>query len=419
MPRPELMAIGDSIYNGVRSLMIDRTLAAWSVPAQVAAAFGWTFVSPDYPRPVLADVEQMFRDPIELLDFHRIAMTNASQWLDGGQWSTQPLFHNLSIAQQVVNDIGTANFADSWTAAKQLLAQGDALPLTQFPVLYQAINTCFVLNPEQTPGDDRTAIDILAEAKPKRLMVNIGINNGLWSLLLLADPDDFQKRLDPTSDMKVLAGRLAEDCPDIEYFYVNLFPKPSAIANLASRMDDDMPSGGYYDKYISRLIGTGGIARAKMKEIDDWVHDTLNPRIKAAFAPLGHRVHFVDLYAQTAAYDWKSRIFTKQILVNHDGTQVLIDNAPLEALPFGGRLDGGMFGLDNLHPSIPGYGVIAEAVCDTIAITEGVVAPTIDLQKCFDADSLLHDLPGTLVFTDFLLDIVGSFIDINSLDATA
>ena len=59
MTNPELMAIGDSVYNGVRSLTIDRVLASHSVPAQVAAAFGWDFVSPDYPRPVLANLEEL------------------------------------------------------------------------------------------------------------------------------------------------------------------------------------------------------------------------------------------------------------------------------------------------------------------------------------------------------------------------
>ena len=35
------MAIGDSIYNGTRSLTTNAELAALSVPAQVARAFGW------------------------------------------------------------------------------------------------------------------------------------------------------------------------------------------------------------------------------------------------------------------------------------------------------------------------------------------------------------------------------------------
>ena len=61
---PELMAIGDSLGNGVRSLTIDSDLAAHAVPAQVARAFNWDFVAPDYPRPMLADFEAIFRDPL-------------------------------------------------------------------------------------------------------------------------------------------------------------------------------------------------------------------------------------------------------------------------------------------------------------------------------------------------------------------
>lgn len=40
MAPPELMAIGDSLGNGVRSLMINDVLASHSVSAQIARAFG-------------------------------------------------------------------------------------------------------------------------------------------------------------------------------------------------------------------------------------------------------------------------------------------------------------------------------------------------------------------------------------------
>ena len=59
--RPELMAIGDSIYNGTRSLTTNAELARLSVPAQVARAFGWDFKSPAYPFDVLFNLEALFR----------------------------------------------------------------------------------------------------------------------------------------------------------------------------------------------------------------------------------------------------------------------------------------------------------------------------------------------------------------------
>jgi hypothetical protein len=219
----EMMAIGDSIYNGVRSLTIDADLAAHSVPAQVAAAFRWNFISPDYPRVMLANFEQVFSDPLSgTLNLIKGAAANAHAWLADGTWSQNAVFHNLSIAQQVVNDLTTANYSDALTKAGQLAAKGATLQLSELPVLYQALNTCFVLNPQRTPGDKRTAIDILADAKPKRLLINIGINDGLWELLLMGDATNYQKNVDPTAAMGKLAADLQARCGDIQHFYINL-----------------------------------------------------------------------------------------------------------------------------------------------------------------------------------------------------
>ena len=417
----EMMAIGDSLYNGVRSLTIDADLAAHSVPAQVAAAFRWDFVSPDYPRVMLADFEKEFSDTLSgTLNLVKNAAANAHAWLADSSWSQNALFHNLSIAQQVVNDLSTANYSDSLVVAEQLSALGATLPLEKLPSLYQALNTCFVLNPRRVDGDSRTAIDILAAAKPRRLLINIGVNDGLWTLLLMGDASNYPSRVDPTAAMRKLAAALQAKCPDIEHFYINLFPKPSAIANLMPRTDDETPRNGYFQQYLGRLIQAGGIPGATMQAVDTWVNTTLNPAIKAAFQALGAKAHFVDLYAMNAAYDRKNGIWTKSVNLHHGSTQIMLDNLPLEILPlFGGRKDGGLFGLDNLHPTIVGYGLIAQAVCDTIAATEGLAPPVINLQSCYEANSLLNSLPPRIALADFVLGLVGAFIPGASRGLTA
>ncbi len=417
----EMMAIGDSLYNGVRSLTIDADLAAHSVPAQVANAFRWEFVSPDYPRVMLVDFEKEFSDTLSgTLNLIKNAAANAHAWLADSSWSQNALFHNLSIAQQVVNDLATANYSDALAVAEQLSALGATLPLEQLPSLYQALNTCFVLNPQRVGGDRRTAIDILAAAKPKRLLINIGVNDGLWTLLLMGDASNYQTVVDPTAAMRRLAAALQAKCPDIEHFYINLFPKPSAIANLMPRTDDETPRNGYFQQYLGRLIQAGGISGTTMQAVDTWVNTTLNPAIKTAFQALGAKAHFVDLYAMNAAYDRKNGIWTKSVNLHHGSTQVMLDNLPLEILPlFGGRKDGGLFGLDNLHPTIVGYGLIAQAVCDTIAATEGLAPPVINLQSCYEANSLLNNLPPRIALADFVLGLVGAFIPGASRSVTA
>lgn len=426
MAPPELMAIGDSLGNGVRSLTINRSLAAHSVPAQVARAFNWDFIAPDYPRPMLADFERIFRDPIAgTLDLIRNAAINAHAWLADEQWSQQTVFHNLSIAQQVVKDTFTATYADAISSANKIAALGSNMPIQQLPDLYKALNTCFILNPRRTQNDKHTAIDILASAKPKRVLIHIGVNDGLWELLLMADPTDFTNRINPTADMRTLALRLREFCPHTKYFYINLFPKPSAIANLMPPWaggDPPVPTQGYYNKYVSHLLGAGGIDRTRMQQIDTWVRDVLNPQVREAFAPLGDRANFVDLYANSAAYDRKNRIATKMVNLHRNATAILLDNAAIDIVPIIGGLSGfggGLFGLDNLHPTLVGYGLIAQAVCDVIAATEALAPPRIDLQACYNADSLLNNLPTTIGLADFALQFIGGFIGGGSLAATA
>jgi hypothetical protein len=99
------------------------------------------------------------------------------------------------------------------------------------------------------------------------------------------------------------------------------------------------------------------------------------------------------------------------VIVHSGSTQILLDNLPLEVLPiFGGRRDGGIFGLDNLHPTVVGYGLIAQAVCDTISSTEGLPPQVINLQACYDADTLLHNLPSPIALADFVLGFIGAFV---------
>ncbi len=413
MARPELMAIGDSIYNGVRSLTISRDLAAHAVPLQVARAFNWPFIAPDYPRPILEDIEQsLFRHPLTgLLELTAHARANGAAWLAPGPWSAHARFDNLSIAQQTVADITRANAADALATARQLLAPGRQLALADLATLYQALNTAFILNPARTPGDSRNAVAILAEAQPRRIAINIGINDGLWELALMGDATDYRARIDPTVAMAGLARALADQCDNTEHFYINLLPKPSALANLMPRMDDVAPEDGYFDHYLGRRIQSGGIDGATMREVDEFVDTDLNPRIRQAFAALADRAHFVDLYATTAAYDRKNRIATRSVNVHGTNGEMLLDNVPLEAFPFVGSLkQGGLFGLDNLHPTIPGYGVLAQAVCDVIAATEGLPAPVIDQQACYAADTLLQNLSGAIELSDFAFSFVGAFI---------
>ena len=65
-----------------------------------------------------------------------------------------------------------------------------------------------------------------------------------------------------------------------------------------------------------------------------------------------------------------------------------------------GRLQGGLFGLDAVHPTTAGYGVIAQAVLDVLN-SAGVASPGIDFTQLLAQDTLNSDPPAlfTRIFT--------------------
>ena len=117
-----------------------------------------------------------------------------------------------------------------------------------------ALNTRFTLNPQGEDGPvelrPMTPVDQVAARKPRRLLVNIGSNNGLWEMAfeckLTADPFDF-------SGLDDLADALNALPPEVEQIYFNSLGRPSTVANLMpverfGYYDSPRP-GHYYPRY--------------------------------------------------------------------------------------------------------------------------------------------------------------------------
>jgi hypothetical protein len=109
--KPGMMAIGDSLFNGVRSLTINQQLAQWSAPAQVARALGIPFAIPDYPRNVMVNFEQWLREFSNLIGIAADVESNMNFW-DTNPKSSLPEFDNIAIA--------SAGYADLWTRTAQV-----------------------------------------------------------------------------------------------------------------------------------------------------------------------------------------------------------------------------------------------------------------------------------------------------------
>jgi lysophospholipase L1-like esterase len=414
MPRPELMAIGDSCYNGTRSLTTNAEMARLSVPAQVAKAFGWDFKTPSYPFDILFDLEAVFRSGSFDLDALKAGiLANADAWLGLDPWSNDECFDNISIAQTTINDQSKSTYLNHVSQILGLvngLRQAQGIDFETVAKLYQAINTSFILNPSRDPASpfaDKTPLEIVAMRKPRRLLVNVGINDGIWTVCLLGTNDQFSPD-DMAIAMFDLGRRLHElkAAGDVDQIYLNLMPRPSCVANLMPRRDPDkLPASGYFPEYLGRLGQIGGLTGDEMRAIDEEVRE-LNKQIRDElgnrFAPTGG-LTFVDTYAKMEARDNKHFRERKEMEIWIGNRRC--NNVPLARLgPF---IRGGLYGLDNLHPSSVGYAVLAEAVCAQIQATEGIQPATpIDFAAAFNADSLLTNLPSSLDFSTLLINFV-------------
>lgn len=412
--RPELMAIGDSIYNGTRSLTTNAELARLSVPAQVARAFGWAFSTPAYPFDVLFNLEALFRaDAFDLDTLKAAVVANAQGWLDRDCWADDDGFDNIAIAQTTIGDLSSSTYLNHVSRIAPLLARlrnASGIDFGALADLYEAINTSFVLNPRRDPASrwaDKTPLEIVAERRPKRLLVDIGINDGVWTVCLGAIKTEFDPAAIATA-MHDLGERLAEmkAAGRVDTIYLNLIPKASCIANLMPRHDPDRPPGGtgYYAEYLGRLGQLGGLTAGDMEAIDEEIvalNDAIRDDLGPMFADGG--LAFVDTYAMVATRDDKHFRDSKPIWVRN----WRLNNVPLQGFSH----KGGLYGLDNLHPTTVGYAVLAQTVCEKIVTTEGIkpVQP-IDFEAAFDADSLLTDIPRTLDIDNLLIDLVVAFV---------
>jgi hypothetical protein len=214
--------------------------------------------------------------------------------------------------------------------------------------------------------------------------------------------------------MEKLLDKLEGEGEGIETIYVMGQLKPSFVANLEPRPglgapgpyppdQAVFPPPGYYAEYRtafapdnSRRIFGRDLAEADL--FNDEVNDALRAKVmeRDKRAQGKRRFVFVDL-ARLARYDHKHYdIRQKMWEEGRDASRIVVSNKHLETLghrevrldnrtlvfsPLKQQLDdgvagqqivqGGIFSLDNLHPSVVGYALLAKVLAQTIEDTEG------------------------------------------------
>ena len=403
--KPKLMAIGDSIFNGTRSLSTMPGPVQLSAPAIVARGLGIDdFRVPNYPRPVLFDLEQHIRDGFDTDRLLEECLANAKSWLDSyGIWSNTRFFDNIAIAGAEYKSLSldtSGHFKVEAKKAYENLQTSSRMDFESIYKLYYAINAAFLLNPSGDPDlDDLTPLEQVASRRPKRLLVNIGSNEGLFRIALTANYS--RENINRTKKIPALARNLGivinKHCEDIENIYFNLLVRPRTIANLAPPSDEELfltpPNSGYFSSYIGRLFSLNGMKAPAMQKFDKLIAEVNEETKKVLQGILGTRVHFVNLYELSENHDRKHGDEKEPLLVQRGESQHRLCNFPFSTIPIcGGFRHGGLFGLDNLHPTLPGYALLANQIGAEISAAENVAYKQFDVQSAYEADTL-HSIP--------------------------
>jgi lysophospholipase L1-like esterase len=417
--RPPVMAIGDSMFNGVRSLTIRDELAALSPVQQFAEAVGLPLARPVYPREVLFDLEAMARQGIlSLFSLQSGVLKNGKAWL-AAKPKIKPLFHdNVACAGADWSDMfdrrGGEARAEAQAAYTQLQAS-DQLDLGAVARLWFSINDAFLLDPNAGTAFAETSqlsqLEQVASRRPERLLVNIGSNEGLFRFGMLGEYDGTDLAFATCTGAQEIvrqAGRLGQFLAahlrnDLKLVYFNTLIRPRAVPNLAPYQDQDFIAnatrkalaGKYYGEYSTKVALRAPITPKAMKAYDQVVkaaNDAAVAAIQAELSGTPIRLVAVDLYGAIERYDSKHYGDSRSIEVKKAGKLV----KRITNLPFASSLlkfQGGISGLDNMHPSAIGYAAIANEMFSAYNAAEGATAAPIDLPSVYRKDSLLKSPP--------------------------
>jgi hypothetical protein len=440
---PELMIIGDSLAQGCRSLTVNADFCQQAWAARVADAQGWQFRPPDFPRPILFDLEQEIRligDLIQIapseIRFGGLIirfLQNLRAWLANHQESNFLCFDNLGLSGAQPYDLYTRTSDSSGAELTALCPNGTStstINISEVGKLHLAINGRFVLNPSQNPDfANMTPIRWVEARLPKRLFVQIGHNNGLYSIGADADPaklnftqdnDNGQSFLD---SFKVIAEAVAALPADVQSIVVILLPKLGAVANL--KPTDNTRQNGYAGNYAPVFSTSKTLLSGVLLAGVDQQIAAANANLQQIFTSAAQatnqtgRLKFLDTFQLFESIDYKNSLDrAKRIAIDQDN---LLDNEyiagglipqvpfPPGRPPFKKMVNrGGFESIDGMHPTGGGYAFFAHQVMTLLNL------PNNDLSKLMEAsfiqDALLHDFPLKLdLVVSILMELRRSF----------
>lgn len=427
---PELMVIGDSLAQGCRSLSVTAKFCAESYSTVIARSQGWAFQAPSFPRPVLFDLEELVRDYVSpsglvlIPKLYRKVQGNLDAWR--ADFSTPaatagPEWHdNLAISGATLADLE----AFRWSASRnEVHAQAgvDLLDLVRgakgnLARLHLAINSGYVLNPRgKAKYADWNALRWVAERRPRRLLIHMGHNNGLYPIGSNAEPRDIVQTT-VTPYLAAIDAIEQATTKDQQLIFL-LLPKISSVANLAVPDGGQPDPHGYSPRY-SPIFSTSGLSftAAGMKAMDDGIK-AANVAIRRRLQQLeAHRtVRVIDAYDILESNDYKnSRDPKRQIVIGSttvDNRYLKEERRLVSVGPIGPRSGGsyarfrfaygGFQSLDGMHPTAVGYAEVALEIMKALNLVYD--KPSIR-KTALAQESLITRFPAGLLWLRAILE---------------
>jgi hypothetical protein len=433
--QPAMMAAGDSLTNGVTSLTMDQLLASHSWPTLVAKALGMPkFGDATYPpnRPILSNFESDLQGPILglLFGLGSDLQSDISYWQNTYPVADAPgmpdFFDDIAVAQADSQDMMCDTAAINQVKLNSTPLDPDFLGIpSNLGDWYYWINARFILNPKLTnaspialpPAVPRSQLSQLAQVllrKPKRLLMWIGNNDGVWLMAFdsyvptTSYPDGestnavsvtVQQEIDYLVANQGLTAKYIADSYSAAglqapYVYLVDLPLPSRAANLDPVIDAQQPraqqlgfcstdtnhTGLKYFNYYTNYLTMAALEVRSRDEVCamDAAISKANDDIETAMRKsLGNRLVRIKINDTLLKYDGK-HVDGAGVPVKLNGQNVKLDNEVLHTAAPGIWRSGGLMGYDNMHPTWVAYAVVAQTIATAISQNEHLPPPNND-----------------------------------------
>jgi hypothetical protein len=365
---PDLMVIGDSLAQGCHSLSVRCEFSSMSYSAQAAKVFKWHFEPPTFPRPVIFDLEEIVREylpaiPVSLKALLNHLDSNLNDWRNHFQkppTSGPEYFDNLAVAGSTLDQLKTLSYQKTLATLernKNFKFQNlFEIKAEQLFDLHIGINSGFVLNPHgKKEYANYNMLEWVKVRKPKRLVVHMGHNDGLYAIGGDAIPGESNLRQTASKYVKLIDDIKNVTHSNQQLIFI-LLPKISAVANLAVS-GHEPNEDGYWGSYEPVFSLSRRTFNATAMERQDQAIAKANKMICDKLETLKglRKVEVISAYDLLNRLDYKNfRKRSNQVVIK----ERRFDNRYIKGLgPV--FLLGGLESIDGMHPTNIGYAELA------------------------------------------------------------